>query len=205
MVVCPWCGTNYASFQSNCSNCGGPIRSTDRVIPEVERGEVEMPPPPPREVSDKYHWRLMTRDAWAQAAVVFALLGAIFTVVGLVLTLAIITAFVGLPFLGMGLAFFGGGGYVLYWRYQEAMKSVNILANGEATVGWITDAQVNYSVRVNGVNPLTILYKYRVNGTEYEGKLTTLNRMGLDYQPGRNVCVLYLSNALDYSSLYPHP
>ena len=205
MVVCPWCGTNYASFQSNCSNCGGPIRSRDRVVPEVERGEVEMPPPPPREISDKYRWRIMTRDAWAQGAFVFALLGAIFTVVGLVLTLAIITAFVGLPFLGMGLAFFGGGGYVLYWRYQESMKAVNILANGEATVGWIADAQVNYSVRVNGANPLTILYKYRVNGRELEGSLTTLNRLGLDYQSGRNVCVLYLANAPEYSSLYPHP
>ena len=205
MVVCPWCGTNYASFQSNCSNCGGPIRSLDRVVPEVERGEAEMPPHPPREISDKYRWKILTRDAWAQGAFVFALLGAIFAVVGFVLTLAIITAFVGIPFLGMGLLFLGGGGYVLYWRYKEAMKAVNILANGEAIAGRIADAQVNYSVRVNGAHPLTILYKYRVNGREYEGKITTLNRFEFDFRPGRNVCVLYLANAPEYSSLYPHP
>ena len=25
MVTCPWCGTNYLTFQSNCNNCGGAL------------------------------------------------------------------------------------------------------------------------------------------------------------------------------------
>ncbi len=25
MITCPWCNTSYLNFQSNCSNCGGPL------------------------------------------------------------------------------------------------------------------------------------------------------------------------------------
>lgn len=164
-----------------------------------------MPPAPPREISDKYRWKIMLADAWSQAASVFVLLGAIFSVLGFILTIAVITAFVGLPFLGMGLLFLGGGGYVLYWRHQEALKAVNILRNGEAVLGQITGAQVNYSVAVNGRNPLTIGYQFRANGKEYVSKVTTLNHLNLNFQPGRSVCVLYLPENPEYSSLYPHP
>jgi hypothetical protein len=203
MIVCPWCGTNFAVFQSNCSRCGGPIQAPKFAVPARE--EVDMPPPPPREISKKYLWNLMLSDAWAQAAFVFALLGAIFSVVGFALTIGIVTAFVGLPFLGMGLLFLGGGGYTLYWRYQESIKAVNILQNGEAVVGQITGAEVNYSVRVNGQNPLTISYQFAVAGKKYENKIITLNRFDMLFQTGKEVCVLYLPEQPDYNSLYPHP
>ena len=32
MITCPFCGTNYQQFQSNCSNCGGPL-----PLPQVSR------------------------------------------------------------------------------------------------------------------------------------------------------------------------
>jgi len=25
MITCPWCGTNYQTFQSDCPKCGGPM------------------------------------------------------------------------------------------------------------------------------------------------------------------------------------
>jgi hypothetical protein len=164
-----------------------------------------MPPPPPREISDNYRWKLMMADAWSMAAFIFALLGAIFSVVGFFLTIAIITAFVGIPFLGMGLPFLAGGGYVLYWRYNEALKAVNILKNGEAVIGQVTDAQTNYTVAVNGRNPLSISYQFQVGGREIQSSITTLNHLNVTFQPGKPVCVLYLPGAPDYNSLYPHP
>jgi hypothetical protein len=205
MVICPWCGTHYVAFQSNCSKCGGPIQAPKFAVPAEHVEEVVMPPPPPREISDKYRWKIMLADSWSVAAGVFVLIGAIFSLVGLVLTVAIITAFVGIPFLGMGILFLGGGGYVLYWRYNEALKAMNILRNGEAILGQVTGAQLNYNVRVNGRNPLTISYQFQVNGKDYQSTITTLNHLNLNFAAGRPVCVLYLSNAPEYSSLYPHP
>jgi hypothetical protein len=164
-----------------------------------------MPPPPPRDISDKYRWKLMLEDAWSISAGIFALIGSIFFVVGLILTIAIITAFVGIPFLGIGILFLGGGGYVLFWRYKEALKGFNILQNGEAVIGHVTSAKLNYSVTVNGQNPLTIAYQFDVAGKEYRNTLTVLNHLNLQFEPGKAVCVLYLPGAPQYSSIYPHP
>ena len=205
MVVCPWCGTNYATFQSNCSKCGGPIQAPQNVPPPERKDEVLMPPPPPRDISDNYRWKLMLADAWSMGAGIFVLIGAIFSLVGFILTVAIITAFVGLPFLGIGLVFLGGGGYVLYWRYQETIKTVNVLRNGEAVIGQVTSAEMNYSVEVNGRNPLTIGYQFHTSGKDYQNTVTTLNHLNLLYETGKPVCVLYLPNAPEYSSLFPHP
>jgi hypothetical protein len=205
MIICPWCGTNYIAFQSTCSKCGGPVQAPKTVASPEREDEVPMPPPPPRDISDGYRWRIMLADSWSIAAGIIALIGAIFSLAGLVLTVAIITAFVGLPFLGMGLLFLGGGGYVLYWRYNEALKAMNILRNGEAVPGQVTGAQTNHNVAVNGRNPLTIGYQFQVDGKDYQSTVTTLNHLNLQFEAGKPVCVLYLPNAPEYSSLYPHP
>ncbi len=205
MIICPWCGTAYAAFQSNCSRCGGPISPPTGEAAPSQSDEVVFPPPPPRPISDQYRWKLMAADSWSIAGFIFALLGSIFTLLGAILTIAVVTAFVGIPFLLLGLLFLGGGGYVLYWRYREALKSLNILRNGQAVQGQVTGSQVNYSVRVNGRNPLTISYRFQVDGREVQHSLTTLNQSGGQFPTGKNVCVLYLPEAPEYSSLYPHP
>ena len=205
MVVCPWCGTNYAAFQSNCSKCGGPIQAVQAVPALPSEPELVMPPPPPREIADNYRWKLMLADSWSMGAATFALIGAIFFVVGLVVAVVSVTAFVGIPFLGIGFLFLGGSGAVFYWRYKEAVKGVDILRNGEAVIGKVTRAELNYSVQVNGRNPLTIGYQFQVAGKEYQNTLTALNHLDLQFEPGQRVCVLVLPNAPDYNSLYPHP
>ena len=205
MIVCPWCGTNYTAFQSNCSKCGGPIQAPGRAPLPKRENEVQMPPSPPREISDGYRWKWMGADAWSITAGIFSLLGAIFSVVGFFLTIAVVTIFVGLPFLGIGLLFLGGGGYILYWRYQEASKAMNILRNGEAVIGQVTGAQINYSVTVNGRNPVTVGYQFQLAGRDYQNTITTLNHLNMQFEPGNSVCVLYLRYAPEYSSLYPHP
>lgn len=206
-ITCPWCGTNYTSFQSNCRNCGGTLPAPAQVEAAAARKQLElqMPPSPPREISDNYVWRLLGQDGWVISSAIFVLLGVIFSFVGAGLTLGIITAFVGLPFLGMGLFFLCGGLGIIYWRYQFAQNVVNVLKHGEATEGEVTGLEANYNVRINGRNPWTVSYKFALDGKDYEGKVTTLNFPGLFMQPGSPAVVLYLPDKPGNNQLYPHP
>lgn len=170
-----------------------------------ESGDVIMPPSPPREIADNYHWKLLLADGWMVAAGIFVLIGGIFFIVGVPLTIGIVTAFVGIPFAGLGLLFLGGGGYVLYWRYNEALNTAKILKYGAAIVGQVTSLSQNYSVQVNGRNPWTIAYQFRLNGREYQKTLTTLNQPSPRIQAGRQICVLHLPDVPEYNTLYPHP
>jgi hypothetical protein len=209
MIVCPWCGTNYSAFQPNCRNCGGPMPTPpSRPVADAD-DEIEMsvpaPPPPPRPIADNYVWKLMGTDGWSIACGVFTFIGVIFSFIGLALTLAIITAFVGLPFLLFGLIFLGVGVYGLRTRYAEKRRIVEVLRHGQAAPGLIVGTEINANVRVNGRHPWDIVYQFQVDGRNFEGRTTTLNRPGPQLQPGRAACVLYMPNAPEHNSLYPHP
>ena len=203
MVTCPWCGTSYLAFQSNCKNCGGPLpgSSGDKTSGEA----LATPPLAPRSISERYVWRLLYADGWWIAGLVLGILGAVFGLVGAGLTIGAVTAFVGIPFLSVGLPLFGIGGLAFIWRYQKARKVVNVLREGDATRGQIDDTQQKYSVRVNGRHPWVIRYQFRANGQEYTGAVSTLNQPGEQLQAGKPVYVLYLPAAPQWSSVYPHP
>jgi hypothetical protein len=147
----------------------------------------------------------MTGDGWSIASLIFLLVGGIFSVIGIGLTVGIITAIVGLPLLFLGFIFFAAGAGVLIWRYQVCQKQVQILRWGEASLGCITDLNVNYSVTVNGRHPWSIAYHYAAGGQSYTGQVTTLNQPNDRLQPGRQVYVLFLQDNPAVSSLYPHP
>ncbi len=203
MITCPWCGTSYPAFQSNCSRCGGSIPP-----PHVTEGVEETllaPPGAPRDISSTYAFRLMLSDGWSIASLALTLIGAIFTGLGLALTLAIVTAFVGIPFLLLGLVFFIPGAAVLFWRYREFQKQVLVLKWGDAILGSVAGLQENYSVMVDDRHPWSIDYHYEVGGYQYSGKLSTLNQPGDRLQPGRQVYVLYSRDNPGLSSLYPRP
>ncbi len=204
MITCPWCGTNYAAFQPNCKNCGGQLPLPDQPKPVHPELEIEMPPPPPRSIADSYGWKLMRTDGWVVASIVFVLLGGIFGVTGIVLTIGIVTAFVGIPFALLGMLFFGGGAAIIYWRYQEAQKTLKVLRQGEATRGQIISLEQNYNVAINGRHPWVILYQFEAGGRKLGGKITTLNTP-FNLQRGQPACVLYLPGAPTYNTLYPHP
>lgn len=210
MITCLYCGTNHEQFQSNCKNCGSPlprleeqakisevVNAPDDVVPEA--------PPAPREISNRYVWRLLLSDAWGITALVFLILGIVFLPVGITLILGIVTAFVGIPFAGMGMMFVGGGAAVGHWRYQEKQKVVEVLRNGLQTTGEILDVKQNYNVTVNGRNPWNITYSFSIDGQDYQGKVTTLNTPGPGLQPGRNARVLYLQEAPTHNVIFPHP
>jgi hypothetical protein len=203
MITCPWCGTNYAAFQTNCKNCGGPLPfpAPDAAPSPVEN--VLAPPPAPRAFKDSFAWRQLVSDGWAIAAGVFLLLGVIFTLLGTPLTVMIITAFVGLPFAGMGLLFLGAGIPIFIWRYQKAQQTLNVLRVGQAALGSIVDVYENYSVQVNNRHPWTIAYRFQASGHEYDGKTTTLRPVGFTHQPGQPVYVLYLESDPAQSTIYP--
>jgi hypothetical protein len=210
MVTCPWCGTNYEKFQSNCSNCGGPISIPTNNTNEdgkvgIPQGSLQMPPPAPRSISDRYAWRLLVTDGWAVAALVFFLLGGIFTLVGLPLTLGIITAFVGIPFVVLGIPLFGTGIALAFWRYQQACKVVDVLRVGEVTKGQITHVEENLRVRINMSHPWVIHYQFFQEGQTYSGRVSTLNAPGRMLQPGQPAYILYLRQAPERNVLYPHP
>jgi hypothetical protein len=206
MIICPWCGTGYLTFQSNCTNCGGLLPAAAQTAGLSDAAEnLPAPPAAPRPISERYVWRLLSTDGWSIAALVFGLLGVIFSVVGAALTIGIITAFVGIPFLLLGLAFLAIGGWVFTWRYQEARRVVTVLRDGQATRGQIVEVQEDYSVIVNGRHPWVIRYQYQADGQVHEGKVTTLHQPGQQLQEGRAAYVLYLPASPKWSSLYPHP
>jgi hypothetical protein len=206
MVICPWCGTNYLSFQPNCDKCGGPLQLADEEIVSPDSDEfLQTPPLPPRPISDRYVWRLLFNEGWWIATLVLGILGFVFFLVGAGLTLGVITDFVGIPFLILGIGFLIAGGWVGVWRYQIAQKVVNVLRVGEATRGQIAETQQDYSVTVNGRSPWVIRFQFQVNGQTVEGKVSTFNPLGEYLQVGKAVSVLYLPADPKWSSIYPHP
>lgn len=205
MITCPWCGTSYLSFQSNCSNCGGSLPLPAATPVEAPEDHILVPPPAPREVPRNYTWRLLFTDGWGITGFVFALLGVIFTALGIGLTLAIITAFVGIPFAGLGIFFLIGGAALLVWRYREAQMVVQILREGSPVLGSIERVQQNFHVQINGRYPWTIVYRFQVNAQDYRGKVTTLSQPDLSQRPGKGVYVLYQDDNPEHSTIYPHP
>jgi len=159
MVTCPWCGTNYQSFQPNCTNCGGPLPANE------EKGlGLIVPPPAPRPISQTYLWRLLFSDGWGISAFVLGILGGVFTLVGGGLSSNSITAFVGIPFAVGGLPVLVAGIWIFIRRYQEMQRIVSVLREGQAALGQITDVEANYSVEINGQTPWNIRYKFKVIG-----------------------------------------
>lgn len=208
MVICPYCGTNYAAFQSNCKNCGGPIpyQPPETVSPQRVQVALTPPPPAPRPISNSYARRMMMTDGGAIAGFILGIIGGIFTLVGAGLTFALVTAFVGIIFLPLGLLELGIGLYLLYWRYNEKKKIVEVLRDGQAVIGQITSVSENYAVSINDRHPWIIEYEFRPNGgLQVYGKVTTLNTPGPNLQTGCETYVLYMPQAPSQNSLYPHP
>lgn len=206
MFICPWCGTNYLAFQTNCSNCGGPLLAADaRATASAQDQDLPMPPPAPRPISPRYVWRLLWSEAWWIVAFIVGLLGLIFTLVGATLTLGVVTAFVGVPFLIIGQPMLAAGGLAMVWRYERAKKVVTVLREGTATQGTVAEVHEQSSVSVNGRHPWVIKYQFKADGQSYAGQVTTLNQPSPQIGVGRPARILYLPGAPQWNSIYPHP
>jgi hypothetical protein len=191
-------------FKSSCQKCGGPI-PPPVTVPLNMPPRILPPPPAPRPFADNYVWKLIFSDGWAIASLVFLLIGVSFTLVGGGLTLGIITAFVGFPFLLLGLGFLAAGGIVFRQRLQKARTTLKVLREGQDVPGRITSVGRNYSVRVKGQHPWIIRYSFQVAGNNYEGKVSTLSQPHQALKEGKDAYVLYLPDAPEKNALYPHP
>jgi len=205
MSSCPWCGTNYTSFQSNCDNCGGTMPDPHEEASRLTKESLPVPPAAPRTLPRNYICRLLFSDGWSIMALIFTFIGAIFGVIGVALTVTVVAAFVGLPFAGIGAFFLVIGVSILVWRTQEAKKTVRVLQAGEPAIGEIIDVVQNYNIRVNGRYPWKITYWFDVMGQEFEGSHTTLSQPDLSHQAGNPVYVLYLQDDPEQNAIYPHP
>jgi hypothetical protein len=204
MITCSYCGTTYTTFRSNCPNCGGLLSPpADKAASFFSDTTLAEPPPAPRHAPPNFIYRIMVTEGWSIVATVFFILGATFTLTGAGLTLVIVTAFIGLPFLGFGLLFLIVSLPILGWRYNEAKQKLQTFQMGQPISGEITDVHQNYTVRVGTRNPWVIHYKFQISGRDYEGQITTLNREVVKYQPKQPVCVLYLPDNPQQNTLYP--
>lgn len=199
-TTCPWCGTSYTAFRSNCKNCGGPLpppreeAAAPPLIPDIPE-----PPPAPRDFKNSFVWRKLLSDGWAITASVFLLLGVIFTLIGIPLILVV----VGFAFVPLGLLFLCAGVPILIWRYSLAQQTLNVLRMGEPVLGSIVDIHENVAVEVNGRHPWTITYGFVVDGDEYEGKTTTMRPIGFTHQVAQPMYVLYLPDDPTQNTVYP--
>lgn len=203
MSTCPWCGTASPVFQPNCPKCGGPWPAPQNLPPT--QFFLPEPPPAPRPIATRYALQLGFSDGWFIVGLVFSLLGIIFGGLGFSLTLGLVTAFVGLPFLGLGLVFLSLGLPTLAWRSQAALKIVRVLQVGQAARGEILSVEQNFLVRVNHRHPWKIVYRFEVLGQAYQGQVSTLNTPGPQLQAGQAVYSLYLPENPNLNVIYPHP
>ena len=210
MITCPWCGTNYEEFRTNCVNCGGSLPLPAKAVsapekPTVEREIPLAPPLPPRKIPNKVMSRMLLADGGMITGGIFVLIGGIFFIVGMSLSIAIVTAIVGVPFAGLGFLFLVIGGGLCIWRYNHAQQIVTLLRTGQAALGEITYVTQNYNVQINGRYPWEIQYRFKAYGRNYQGSLTTLSKPDLSQQPGKAVYVLYQQGNPEKSTLYPSP
>lgn len=208
MTSCPYCGTQYISFQSNCKNCGAPLATPfpdlaqtvlDAIMPPIA------PSSPPREIANSYIWKLFMTDGSGITVMILIIIGFVFLMVGLGLIFGVITVFVGIPFSLLGAAMFISGLILGIKQYREKEMIVDVLRNGESVIGEITNLEENINVSINDRHPWLIEYDYAVNNRLYSGKVTTLNPPVMVLQPGKKMYVLYLPANPSKSSLYPHP
>ena len=207
-ITCPYCGTSYTAFQSNCERCGASLPPP--VMPALAADgasgfDLLVPPPAPRQISDRYARKLLLQDGAALAGGILALLGGIFFFLGLILTVFNITAFVGIPFVLIGFPLLAGGAYLLKRGYDKAQTTVRVLRDGTATPGEIVSVEQNYAVQINGRNPWVIVYRFTYSGQVLQNEISTLQTPGPELQSGRPAYVLYLPDAPDKNCLFPHP
>lgn len=202
MVICPWCGTGYLEFQSNCTNCGGPIPLPPQFVPEAEAGP-RTPPLPPRQVPSGYLSRRFWSNGSAITGFIFGTLGLVFGMVGGILTLTLVAAPVGLPFVFMGILFLAGGGGMIAWYTSEAQRTLQVLREGQAVLGRIQAVEENYLMRINGRHPWTVSYQFDYLGRSYQGKVSSLRPPAPTTRPGGPVFVLVDPARPERHTLYP--
>lgn len=218
MITCPWCNTSYLSFQSNCTNCGGPLPLPQAPKPEApgvgaaapDLVELPEPPPAPRQFADSYIWKLLFVKP---QNLIFSILAIVFVTTGgpLLLTgvgmaclggILIVPLIIGVVFVIISLPMTVGGAWLGKRAYDDAKQTLHLLRHGEKALGEIVSVEPNHNVTVNGRHPYNIGYRFQVNGVPYEGVHSSLNTQAPRLRVGQAAYIIYLPEAPKYNLLY---
>lgn len=137
-------------------------------------------------------------------ALVFSILGVVFLIVGIGMTIGAIVsqsadapAAVRLPMLGIGTVFLVPGAVLLLFGIVLGRKRVavlrtiaNLREHGLVADGTIVSMEQNRRVRVNRRHPWIVAYRFRVNGADYDGSFSTMDKPA-EYVVGAPVRVRY--------------
>jgi hypothetical protein len=189
MITCGWCQTHYNQWQSNCSNCGGPLPPP----PGMDAGPE--PPPPPRLLPRHFEFR----QKWSRNVAVLAALG-FMLISGLFLWAAIKAkswmALVPGLFLLMGLSLFRYG-------RNTAVATLHAFHNGVSAEGKIAQLSLDTTQSVNGRHPWRLVYHFAVDGQQREGVITSFNSTLGERSTGQPLWVLYVKDDPEQNTIYP--
>ena len=209
MITCSKCGTQYQEFQFDCDKCGAalPLPSADGSGPEeFTHAAADMPVAPsmpPRQVPKMALVRLLRNEPGAIFGGFFLLIELFILVVIIIAISPISRLSDSLFFLLINLGFIVIGAVLFIRGFQKSLRTVKILRDGQAALGEISDVSLNYRVRINRRHPWIIQYSFKVLGSDYQGKLSTLSQPDADQVPGKAVYVLYQPDDPKKNTLYP--
>jgi hypothetical protein len=101
-----------------------------------------------------------------------------------------------------GLAFLLSGPALLLARLASARRRVDVLRDGQATLGRIETLRRDSTTEINGRSPWVLDYSFNVLGRTYQGKLLTLRDPDPDLRRNTSIYVLYDPARPDDNTLY---
>lgn len=161
----------------------------------------QKPPPPPRPIPRGFFKKRMFANISGILAIVFLCLGLPFIIVGMVLGTAVMRSMFVFAVLG-ALFCLVAAGLILFVR-RALRRIAKVISHGEFAAGKITDIQPNYSVRVNGRNPIIVRYTFLGPDGTREGEYQTLDQRITHKKPGNTIHVLYDPSHPDRNLPYP--
>jgi hypothetical protein len=139
MITCGWCHTNYAHWQTNCDNCGGPLPPPPGMDPGPK------PPETPRKLPSGFAFRVK----WSRNVMV--IIGGIFFLVGALMLSATLAA---KTWIALFPSFFCVGGFFMFLNGRKtAVGILHAFRHGTAVAGQITEVSVDTTQSINNRHP----------------------------------------------------
>lgn len=209
MTTCPYCGSSYITFQTNCKNCGAPLPPVVKDGIQTKTRDVDFTPPkppaPPRTIAETYVFRLMWADGIGVSSIAFLIIGILLIITGVVKSLLDSQNFDASLISGFGWFITVSSAAIGFWSYWEARQKVQVLRIGQAALGRILTVEQRAESQSTTTHTWVIHYNCIANGKRIRGKLLTRIPPGKRLQAGNQVWVLYLPDKPKKNTIYPHP
>ncbi len=188
-IKCGWCGTTYPEWQNKCNACGG--RMPPR--PGMELGEE--PSAIPRQLPKGYAWRRrLTNNMTSTMGLAIVVMGGL---PGLILLLIFPWAA-----LVAGLVVLGGLA-ILRHGLTTGSKLLKAFRHGIPVAGAVVAVTRFTEESMNGVSPWKLIYRFSLEGREYQGSLVAYDESIRERKPGQPLWVLYLREDPSINAVFP--